>query len=303
MSRYNNYGNYYRPAGFGGFSLFPTVIKNLMIINAVVFLVNNILLQRIITGDGIPVDNIITYYFALMPIGHGFNVWQLITYQFMHHDFMHILFNMLMLWMFGMEIENTWGSRKFLFYYLTCGAGAGLFHVLLSPLITGRLLPTVGASGAIYGVMVAFAMLFPNRYIFLYFLIPVKAKYLIFFFILLELFSVGSFDVIARLAHLGGALVGFIIILIDSRSQISFRNFVNSFKKTTSGMQGQFRKKPASRGSEVRDAEFYEINNSKEEPKYDQAEIDRILDKISQSGYQNLTEHEKRVLFEASKKS
>lgn len=297
----NNYGNYYRPAGFGGFSLFPTVIKNIMIINAVIFLVKNIILERIITGDGVPVEYILTRYFALMPLGQGFQIWQLITYQFMHHDFMHILFNMFILWMFGMEIENVWGPRKFLLYYLTCGVGAGLMHVLLSPMLTGVMLPTVGASGAIYGVMIAFAMLFPDRYIFLYFLIPVKAKYLIVFFILLELFSVGSFDFVARLAHLGGALVGFVFIMLDRNSSISLKGAFNSFKRSPSNASA-FKKRGPFRQPDIVDADFYEINK-KEEDKVDQEEIDRILDKISRSGYQNLTEREKKILFEASKKS
>ncbi|MDP4173671.1 MAG: rhomboid family intramembrane serine protease [Bacteroidota bacterium] len=297
--------DYYRPTGLGGFSFFPPVIKNLLIINIAVFLVNNLLLGNVIV-DEVPASTIIDHYFALQPLGHGFYVWQLITYQFMHAGFSHIFFNMLVLWMFGMEIENLWGSKKFLFYYLTCGVGGGLVHILFSPLFTGTLAATVGASGAIYGVMVAFAMMFPDRYIFLWFLIPIKAKYLIAFFVVLEFLSVGSMDFVARFAHIGGAVVGFIFILLDTRSQFSFRNFLGSFKKGGSSASSrnafQFRRRPLSSSKEVEDAEFYEINK-KEKSEVTQEEIDKILDKISQSGYQNLTEREKKILFEASKRS
>lgn len=296
--------DYYRPTGLGGFSFFPPVIKNLLIINIAVFLVNNLLLGNILIED-VPANTIIDHYFALQPLGHGFYIWQLVTYQFMHANFTHIFFNMFVLWMFGMEIENLWGSKKFLFYYLTCGVGGGLVHLLFSPLVTGILAATVGASGAIYGVMVAFAMMFPDRYIFLWFLIPIKAKYLIAFFVVLEFLSVGSLDFVARFAHIGGAIVGFIFILLDSKSQFSLKSFFGSFKRSNSyGSKNpyQFRRRPFAKGNEVEDAEFYELNK-KEETGVSQEEIDKILDKISQSGYQNLTEREKKILFEASKRS
>lgn len=300
-----NERDYYRPSGFGGFSFFPPVIKNLLIINAIVYLVNNLLLANIII-DNVPGDYVITRYFALWPIGSGnFYLWQLVTYQFMHGNFMHILFNMFMLWMFGLEIENFWGSKKFLIYYLVCGVGAGLMQILLAPVFTGLAGPTVGASGAIYGVLIAFAMLFPDRYIFLWFLIPVKAKYLIVFFIVLEFLSLGNMDLIARFAHLGGALVGFIYIMLDSKVDIKFKRMFSSFRSSSGGSgTGQFRRKPKQNRSYVEDAEFYEIDSRKKSSvEVSQEEIDRILDKISQSGYQNLTEKEKKILFEASKKS
>ncbi len=297
----------YRPSGFGGFSLFPPVIKNLLLINFVVFLVYNILLP-FIKVDYYTADRIITRYFALMPFDSGFYVWQLISYQFLHGDFWHIFFNMFALWMFGMEIESMWGSKKFLIYYLSCGIGGALLHMILSPMLFDRMAPTVGASGAIFGIMLAFAMLFPNRYIFIYFLIPVKAKYLIAFLILLEFLSVGDAGFIARLVHLGGALTGFAFLMFDrsTRTNFDFRRMVDSFKKPgATGRSGQFRKNPYSQKEPVREAEFYEINKNKNDNDIEvtQEEIDRILDKISQSGYQNLTEKEKRILFEASKKS
>jgi membrane associated rhomboid family serine protease len=297
--------NYYKPTGLGGFSFFPPVIKNLLIINVIIFLVTMLAQEVAIDSTHIITwKDIIFRWFALNPLGEGYNfqVWQLITYQFLHGGFSHILFNMIGLWMFGIEIENIWGSRKFLYFYLLCGVVAGLFNLFLSPLLGGVPLPTVGASGAIYGVLIAFGLFFPNRYIFLYFFIPVKAKYLIGFFVILEFLMVNSGDNIARLAHLGGALTGLIFILLDSKSNVELKNMFgkNSFQTKTplkpfSRMINPFKKK-----SDVQEADYYDLQNGQRN--ISQAEIDEILDKISRSGYQNLTEQEKKVLFEASKK-
>jgi membrane associated rhomboid family serine protease len=297
--------NYYKPTGFGGFSFFPPVIKNLLIINVIVFLVTTLAQQVAIDNMHIVTwKDIIFRWFALNPLGEGWNfqVWQLITYQFLHGGFSHILFNMIGLWMFGIEIEHIWGSRKFLYFYLLCGVVAGLFNLFLSPLLGGVALPTVGASGAIYGVLVAFGLFFPNRYIFLYFFIPVKAKYLIGFFVILEFLMVNNGDNIARLAHLGGALAAFVFILLDSKSNIELKNIFrkNSLQQKTplnpfGRMTNPFKKKP-----DIQKADYYDIENGQRD--ISQGEIDEILDKISKSGYQNLTEQEKKVLFEASKK-
>jgi membrane associated rhomboid family serine protease len=297
--------NYYKPTGFGGFSFFPPVIKNLLIINVIVFLVTTLAQQVAIDNMHIVTwKDIIFRWFALNPLGEGWNfqVWQLITYQFLHGGFSHILFNMIGLWMFGIEIEHIWGSRKFLYFYLLCGVVAGLFNLFLSPLLGGVALPTVGASGAIYGVLVAFGLFFPNRYIFLYFFIPVKAKYLIGFFVILEFLMVNNGDNIARLAHLGGALAAFVFILLDSKSNIELKNIFrkNKFQQKTplnpfGRMTNPFKKKP-----DIQKADYYDIENDQRD--ISQGEIDEILDKISKSGYQNLTEQEKKVLFEASKK-
>ena len=248
--------------------------------------------------------DIIFRWFALNPLGEGnnFQVWQLITYQFLHGGFSHILFNMIGLWMFGIEIEHIWGSRKFLYFYLLCGLIAGLFNLFLTPLLGELPAPTVGASGAIYGVLVAFGLFFPNRYIFLYFFIPVKAKYLIGFFVILEFFMVNSGGNVAHLAHLGGALAALVYILLDSKSNVELKNIFrkNNFQQKTplnpfGRITNPFKKK-----SDTQEADYYDIENGQRD--ISQGEIDEILDKISKSGYQNLTEQEKKVLFEASKK-
>lgn len=305
--------DYYRPSGFGGFTLFPPIIKNLLFINIGVFVVQ--LIFDNLMFNGVPGYYILSHYFALNPImgynnlGMPFNfqIWQIITYQFMHADFWHIFFNMFMLWMFGMEIEHIMGSKKFLLFYLLCGIGAGLFQLFLSPILTDSLAVTIGASGAVFGVMIAFAMFFPDRYILIYFLIPIKAKYLIAMLIVFEFVSVTESSVVAHLAHIGGAVTGFIFLLLDKRNNFSFSNFLNSFRKQrTYDSYGSFRsprfRRPVD-DDEIQEANFYDINDSKkDEIIVTQEEIDRILDKISQSGYQNLTEREKKILFEASKK-
>ncbi len=296
--------DYYRPSGFGGFSFFPPVIKWLLILNAAVFLVQTMTSNLLI--GGIPAENYLTYYFALMPLGQGFNLWQLITYQFMHGSFFHIFFNMFMLWMFGMEIENYWGAKKFLVFYLLCGVVAGLFQLILAPMFAGGVGPTIGASGAVFGVMVAFAMFFPDRYIFIYFLLPIKAKYLIVILIVFEFMSVGEMSIVAHLAHIGGALTGFIFILLDKNYHFNFDRIFSGFKRSSMKQSSSFRyKSPFRKDSDVEDAGFHDIDDSRKQDLNGiaQEEIDRILDKISEGGYQNLTEREKKILFEASKRN
>jgi membrane associated rhomboid family serine protease len=290
-----------------GFSVFPPVIKNLLIINVAVFFLQ-MLASNLMVG-GRPLGLVLNMWFALNPIGDGYNfqIWQLITYQFMHAGFSHIFFNMFILWMFGMEVENIWGSKRFLYFYLICGIAAGLAQLFISPLFSSPAI-TIGASGAIFGVMIAFGMLFPDRYIFLYFLIPIKAKYLIGFLFVLELFWIGDAGSnVAHLAHLGGAIAGFIFILLDKNIDVPLKHMLNissgyrdggKFQNPLSGLSDKFKRSSSS----VEDAKYYDINQKNEKEEITQAEIDKILDKISQSGYQNLTEREKRILFEASKK-
>ena len=298
--------SYYRP--FGRFSLFPPVIKNLLIINAAVFLVQMLASNLMLNGR--PLGYLFNVWFALNPLGPDFNfqVWQLITYQFMHGGFGHIFFNMFALWMFGMEVENNWGSKKFLIYYLLCGVIAGLFQLFLTPLLGAGPAVTIGASGAVYGVLIGFALMFPDRPIYLYFLLPIKAKYLVGFLIVLEFLLVDSAGSnVAHLAHLGGALAGFLFIMFDSSIDVPLKRSLNissgyrsnqNFQNPFSGFADKFKQ----RSQNIEDAKFYDINKKKDGDEVTQEEIDRILDKISQSGYQNLSEKEKRILFEASKK-
>jgi membrane associated rhomboid family serine protease len=187
---------YYRFSfGYG----LPPIIKKLMIIMGAVFL-----LQTFVSGR-------ITLYLGLVPIlvWKKYFLWQLATYIFLHGGFSHILFNLLALWMFGGELENFWGSRKFLGYFFFCGIGAGICTVVFSPY---QFIPVIGASGAIYGILLAFGWLFPNRPIYIYFLFPIPAKYMVIIYGLIELYASmdGTGGGIAHLTHLGGLLFGII---------------------------------------------------------------------------------------------
>lgn len=249
--------NNYQGGGFGSFfGNIPPVTKNLLTINILVFAV-----MAIIPGAEAALDRWCALYYFSSP---GFRPFQLFTYMFLHGSFMHLFFNMFALWMFGRTIEYTMGPARFLFFYLTCGIGAGLvqegvyaiyihnissllppdvvqeviqqgwFHLqnfqnyvnpdmgLLNSLVNS---PMVGASGAIYGVLLAFGYLYPNQPIYLYFLMPIKAKWLIIGYFVLELvYGVsGSGDGVAHFAHLGGMIFGFLLLLYWKRKGV-FRN-------------------------------------------------------------------------------
>ncbi len=295
-------GGEYRPQ-FGGFSFFPPVIKNLLIANVAAFVLQWLVMSSGLTYQGIEISYWFAKLFYLHPIGENFQVWQLVTYMFLHGGLGHIFFNMLMLWMFGMEVENLWGSRKFLLFYFIAGITAGLANLFVAPLFasTGA---TVGASGGVYGVLVAFAMMFPNRYIFLYFFVPIRAKYVITFFVVLELFNgvFGTAEGIAHIAHLGGAVVGVIWVLLDMRGVID-RVLRRLDSKSARGEGSSW-----TSSSGAREAKFYEMTSTnpksldEKEILASQKTIDEILDKISVSGYSSLTEGEKRILLEASKR-
>lgn len=219
--------NQYSPTGF---SFLPVVVKNLLIINGILFLADVVMARF-----GIDLGNILGLHFFM---ASDFHAYQLFTYMFMHGNFSHLFFNMFALWMFGATLENIWGSKRFLLYYILCGLGAGLvqegvqyieYVVKLSQYQSvnmggGQIIPmaqylnymtTVGASGAIYGLLLAFGMMFPNSMIYLYFIMPIKAKWFVIGYAVIELltgvFSTG--DHVAHFAHLGGMLVGLIILL------------------------------------------------------------------------------------------
>ena len=321
--------SYRRPGFFGGFSLFPPVIKLLLLSNVTIYIIFNLLLSGYSVGN-VSFDVIITKYFALNPLKPvlfnetgqilqlSFYPWQLVTYMFLHGGFFHLLLNMLALWMFGAELENTWGQKRFLTYYMLCGVGAGVCNLLIAPLFT-TVGPTVGASGAIYGILVAFGYLFPNRNIYIYGLIPVKAKYLVILYMLIELFSVagGSNSGIAHMAHLGGGVIGLIYLLIFYKgSPMKFfdnKGFKDKFTSYTSSEKRSYTPPVYSNGTktkkeEVSDAKYRDIQVTDYKKEFEtqeklaQEKIDAILDKLSEGGYQSLSEEEKKVLFQESKK-
>ena len=182
--------------------MLPTAVKHLLIINGLCFGAYYVLgMQRIINLNAL---------LGLWSYDTGMlRIWQPFTYMFMHADLSHLFFNMFALWMFGTTMENFWGTKRFVVYYLLCGLGAGLITMFLP------MSHTVGASAAVYGLLLAFGMTFPNEYIYLYFLMPIKAKWFVIGYALIELFEgiFVSYDGIAHFAHLGGMLVGLLLIL------------------------------------------------------------------------------------------
>lgn len=198
-----------------GVSNMPPVVKNLLIINVLVFLFQEFFLKSRPDLEEI-------YAMGLLwPIQSGlFKIWQPVTHLFMHGNWAHIFFNMFTLWMFGRMLENLWGSKRFLQVYLTSGLGAAAAHLLTSHD------PALGASGAVMGLMAAFAYLFPNTEFYIYGLFPIRAKYLIGGLVLIDLFGglTNAGDNIAHWAHLGGALTGFLMVYFWNRDKKN-RNF------------------------------------------------------------------------------
>jgi membrane associated rhomboid family serine protease len=193
----------------------PPVVKYLIIVNVVVFIAQMLL-------D--PIMGLTMRFLALPPIdAPGFSPYQVITHMFTHGSFFHLLFNMIGLWVFGRELERYWGGKRFLNFYMICGLGAALIHLLVQYLMGGYSY-AVGASGAVMGIFTAFAYLFPNTPLMLMFIpVPIKAKYLMLLLIAYDVFGgIGGGDNIAHFAHLGGVATGFIMVWIWNRNRARF---------------------------------------------------------------------------------
>lgn len=299
----------------------PTVTKNLLIINVLAFIAYYVLGLR-----GVDLNNLLGLHFFLAT---DFSPYQLFTYMFMHANIEHIFFNMFALWMFGSVVERVWGPKKFIFYYISCGIGAGLIQELaqlgslyvmmnssgydVSMLELFSLSAqdaqalnawtTVGASGAIYAILLAFGMLFPEERLFIFpFPVPIKAKWFVMGYIVIELFSAlaTTGDNVAHFAHLGGMLFGFLMIRYWRKGshEGSFGKGESPLDKLKSFWE-KHSKKPVDSSQQTQRETDWEYNARK---KAEQDEIDRILDKIRRSGYDSLTKEEKRKLFDNSNK-
>jgi membrane associated rhomboid family serine protease len=189
----------------------PPIVKNLIIINVLVFVAVLVLKQQFDLGTK----------FSLFPIGLGFEPYQIATHMFTHAEPFHLLFNMFGLWMFGFMLENIWGPKRFFLFYILCGIGAAVVHLTVQH-FTHDYSSAMGASGAVMGILVAFAYLFPNTQMFIMFIpVPVKAKWLVLGMVVMDLIGgLGRFadDNVARFAHLGGAATGFILVLIWNKT-------------------------------------------------------------------------------------
>jgi membrane associated rhomboid family serine protease len=196
----------FRSTGYSWANYFPPAVKWLLISNTAIFVL------LFLAGQPGQIFDL----FALSPIAvvRHFAVWQLVSYMFLHGGIGHILFNMLALWMFGMDLERDWGTKQFLKYYLLCGVGAGICDIAVN-LAMGHLnTHTIGSSGAIYGLLMAFGVLYPDRIILMSFLFPIKAKYFVMIIgAIAFLNSVGSAGSgVSNVAHLGGMLFGYLYL-------------------------------------------------------------------------------------------
>lgn len=233
------YNDQYSPPKF---NFLPTVCKNLLIINVLVFVASYVLKLR-----GINIEDYLGLHFFM---SDNHYIWQYVTYSFVHANFNHLFFNMFAIWMFGYTLENIWGAKRFIFFCFTAALGAAItqqitYYFMYSDLVEAykngvlyvsdglqhipikeylNQINTVGASGIVFGLLLAFGMMFPNAYIYLYFFIPMKTKWFVTGYIVLELFNgvIGSSDGVAHFAHLGGALAGFILIMLWKKGKNNF---------------------------------------------------------------------------------
>lgn len=275
-------GGFGAGGGFGGGMRFgpglpmTPIVKNLLILNVALFVIG------IVPGIEI---RWLREWFGLIPaeVFAGGRVWQLVTYMFLHGGIWHIAVNMFILWMFGTAVEARWGSRDFLTYYFVCGIGGALISWITGPTST---VATIGASGAVLGLLVAYTMMYPDREVFLMFIpIPIKMKYLIWFFVAIDL--IGAFSTsqsgTAHWAHLGGMATGFLFLKQDWR--------LAAFGRKVRGTRARRKMAQQTAAQE----------KTQQKARVHQEEIDRILEKISAEGMDSLTEAELKTLREASR--
>jgi membrane associated rhomboid family serine protease len=208
--------SYARP--YLGLPGFPPGIKWLLIVNVGVFLLQFFL-------GGIAIGPIFGYL-ELVPsaVVTHLAVWQLVTYMFLHGGISHILFNMLTLWMFGSMLESAWGTRRFLQLYFVSGIGAGICIVILHYILGGANLPTIGASGAIFGVMLACAMVWPDQIVLMSFLFPIKLKYMVMIFGAIAFLGAMNINSgVSNIGHLGGMLFGYLFMKVPRMRATGFR--------------------------------------------------------------------------------
>lgn len=297
----------------------PPITKNLLIINILAFVA-----YYVLRSQGIDLNAMLGLHFLL---AKDFHAYQLVTYMFMHANVTHLFFNMFALWMFGCTIEGAWGSRRFLAYTLLCGVGAGLFQEIAQFVaygveglaaydtvnVGGFIMPmseylnqwnTVGFSGAVYGILLGFGMTYPEERIFIFPLpVPIKGKWFVMIYAAIELFSaLGSTgDGVAHIAHLGGMAVGWMIIRCWQRQydhrtprggwdgyeiRPSFKERLGAWWKAHRPQQRDH----YNRGSRP--------SSGNERERSRQEEVNRVLEKIRRSGYDSLTEAERRTIFD-----
>jgi membrane associated rhomboid family serine protease len=247
-------------------SLSPAV-RNIILINVAVFII-----QHFVPSTYLRIFGLVPAYL----LGRGF-IWQLVTYMFLHGGVLHIFFNMLFLWMMGSELERYWGSREFVKYYMVTGVGAGVINAFVQPHST---VPIIGASGAIFGIIIAFGMAFPDRELLLYFFIRIKAKHFAVLIGFLELISLLALPNagIARFAHLGGLVVGYLYLKWE-RMSYPFKRWYGRRRLRVGEAAERRQEDREHRGEE---------------------EMNRILDKIGREGIGSLSDRDREFLEKRS---
>ena len=260
-----------------GYRLTPW-IKRLILINGVVYL---------ITWTGVIPAAWVYDHLGFSPSRVLVEPWTILTYMFVHANFFHLFFNMLFLFFFGAPLEERWGGREFIKYYVICGLGGALFTVFFGG---GTI---VGASGAVYGILLAYALNWPDAQIWIWAIFPVKAKYLVMFLgaiAFFQTFSAGGADGVAHFAHLGGLVVGYIYLkkgwMLEARYEsIKKRMKMRKFSVVQGGKDPEVSKRGTSYDQEARMLE----------------EVDRLLDKIAADGIDSLSGEERQFLDHVSR--
>jgi len=224
-------------------------------------------------------ENDLFQLFGIVPknIWSQFMVWQPFTYLFFHGSLLHVFMNMFMLWVFGLELEKLWGRKSFLKFYFLTGVGSGLVTLVFS---YNSLIPVVGASGAVYGILIAYGLNFPNRIVLLNFLFPIKVKWLVIIWGAIAFFySFGSNDNISHLTHLSGMVIGFFYLRFNSQ----WRRMIFSVRK------------------QILEKKLKREENRQNKKIMLQKDVDHLLDRINQVGYDGLSDSEKSRLYAASR--
>ncbi len=273
-----------------GYKAIPVAIRTIITICVVMFFL-------MILG-GQTFASFLVEYLAFIPdpIITVMQPWRLVTYMFLHGGFLHIIFNMLWLWWMGRPVEEQLGPRNFLVLFFGAGIGGALINTALSGIFGVG--PTIGASGAVLGIMVTFAVMFPRMPIMLIFLPPIEARFIVAGLVLIDLLLIGQADNIARVVHLGGALTGYILIKMYYRGY----HYDLWIEQLTRRFSRKAKPKAAPTGG-ARRKDMHAVSDAEVLNEQEEGELDRILDKISKQGYEGLTDREKKILFELSKRN
>lgn len=249
-------------------SIFPDAIKVLVSINFGIFI-----LQTISQAE-----NLFFPLFGLVPklVWSNFMIWQPFTYLFLHGGIWHVLINMFVLWMFGSELERVWGKNRFYKFYFTTGIGSGIVSMIFG---LNSMIPIVGASGAVYGILLAYGFTYPNRTIYLYGIVPIKSRWFVLGIGLIAFFSsFNNISQISHITHISGMIIGYVAL----KKPIQLRSFLFSIRKKT---------------IEYKIKKENQIKVKEDDIKRD---VDSILDKINRTGFNSLSKNEQDRLYKGS---